>query len=311
MTHLADGFRKNYGYVLTINSGRKKNTIKYEVDITYLQTTPQQTRIFEIERTSRVYINDMEPDLLFDKLAYEVGSVFYPLKIEVSLDGSFLSVKNQDEIRKRWDTERGKITNYFKGERAERYCQLMDKVIVDDERLNQALKADCLIAAYFSPIYKSYTPELTIEEIHHYLLINKIAPIRFSVKQQVNPYLNGLNGIELWHTGIVADERSKDDLQHKRNFALSKSIDEAAESVKGKYTARYILHNHIKTIRAINAEWTLDTNNKLNINVSLYETNSNQVGAKSKMADNPNFLVMMDKEEPSGLKSFWKTIFGK
>jgi hypothetical protein len=309
MAQIPEGFKKNYGYVLTINNGRKSNTIKYEVDITYLKATPQRTRLFEIARTSIVFINDMEPDLLVDKLAYEVGSVFYPLKIEVNFDGSFLAVANPDEIRKRWYTRKGEITNYFKGEHADRYCQMMEKVIANDDRLNRALKNDYLIVTYFSPIYKSYTPQFAFTNIYGYPLIGKSTPVLFSIEQRVDEYLNELNGIELRHTGTAVDDRSADDLIHRRSFALSQSVDESIKPVSGQYVARYILNDRSKIIRAINAEWTLCLNNDLTIAVSLYETSQNQPSLTNRFNDDQSFLVMLDKEEPSKMKSFWKSLF--
>ncbi|MDN5287975.1 MAG: hypothetical protein JWR38_4249 [Mucilaginibacter sp.] len=303
-------FSKSYGYLLTIKNAAQENTIKYEVDIAYVKTIPEKARLFSINKSSKTYLNDTEPDLLVDKMANEAGSVLYPLIIEVDFNGRFLTVHNYKEILERWKTKRVEIKNYYTGDQAEKYCELMDQTITSENLLNWSVQKDFLIATYFTAIYKSYTPSLKIEEEAAYPLVGKSLPVTFSIIQQVQEYLNDLDAIELHHAGVAIDERSINDIEQEQNFALSKSIDPESKPVDGKYTARYMLHAQTKAIRSIDAEWIL--NKEQIIRVSLHET---VVDAEVLLATNNNYptsIIILDKEHerPNILGNIWKSLFG-
>ncbi|QJD96561.1 hypothetical protein HH214_12070 [Mucilaginibacter robiniae] len=304
-------FKRSYGYLLTVKDGEHENTLKYEVDITYIKTIPEKARLFELKRTSKVYINDMEPDLLIDQLAYEAGSVIYPLVVEIDFDGKFLAIHNYEEIKNRWQVKRKQITSYFTGEEAEKYCKLMDKTIASESKLNWSLAKDYLISTYFSPIYKSYTSKLEITEPNAFPLAGKAQPVAFQITQQVQENLNELNAIELWHGGVTSDERSALDVEQEQDFPLNRGVDESLNAVEGQYTARYLLHANTKAIRSINAEWKLSLRMPLIITLSLYETQPNNTPTQSQNNDSYNSLLLLDKEEPTTLLgSIWKSLFG-
>ena len=303
-------FNKNYGYLLTIKNADQEDTIKYGVDIAYIKTIPEKARLFSINKSSKTYLNDTEPDLLVDKLANEAGAVLYPLIIEVDFYGAFLTVHNYKEILERWKTKRTEIKNYYTGDEAEKYCELMDQTITSENLLNWAIQKDFLIATYFTSIYKSYTPSLKTEEEAAYPLAGSSLPVTFSITQQVQEYLNDLDAIELRHAGVAVDERSINDIEQEQNFALSKSIDPKSKPVDGKYTARYMLHAQTKAIRSIDAEWIL--NNEQIIRVSLHETVMDTGGLVPVNNNSPTSIIILDKEHerPKMFGNIWKSLFG-
>ncbi len=101
-----------------------------------------QNFLYRLDRTSPLYINEVTPELLVDKLAYETGKIFYPLVVETKRDGKFLAIQNFDEIRIRWRKVRLDLETYYEGEYATRYIRLMDEKLMDDNFIQVCFKND-------------------------------------------------------------------------------------------------------------------------------------------------------------------------
>lgn len=267
----APHFTRRYGCVISFLDGSEKNKLKYEVEITFVKTIPEVARLFKIDRVSPVYINNTEPDLLIDQLAYETGKVFYPLIAEIDFDGKFLKIGNIEEIRKRWTKNREDILEYFTGEETEKYLELMDEAIADEEYLSGVIENDLFISTYFAGIYKPYTSSLTVEEDLFFPIAGKGKPVQFRVTATVANQLNSFSAIELRHQGSVNDERSALDIEEEQFFPLQKSEDPAVPSAEGTYQALYILNKDTKAIESIVAEWKLELKNKKEFEVKIFE----------------------------------------
>lgn len=268
---LAPHFSRRYGYVISFIDGDEKNKLKYEVEITFLKTIPEVARLFKIDRVSSVYVNNAEPDLLIDQLAYETGKVFYPLIAEIDFDGKFIRIRNVEEIQTRWIKNREEILEYFTGEETEKYLGLMDEAIADEEYLNEVIANDMFISTYFSGIYRSYTWSLTVQENLSFPIAGKGRPVNFNVTATVAKQLNSFNAIELQHQGEANDERSALDIEEEQFFPLQKLEDPATNPVEGTYQALYILNKETKAIESVVAEWKLDLKNKKEIEVKIFE----------------------------------------
>jgi hypothetical protein len=309
----AANFKKSYGYLLTIKNGEQESTLKYEVDITYLKSIPEVGRLFKIERTSKVYVDNMEPDLLIDKLANETGAALYPLVIETDFNGEFLKIHNYKEIEERWQLVKAKLREYFTGEISENYYKLMDKTIASESLLDQSIRNDMLISTYFTRIYKSYTSNHKTEEETAYPLAGKAIPVRFNVTQQVQNHLNDLGSITLQCEGTAIDERSIMDIEQERSFPYNESINLASQPVEGLYNCRYTLHAQTRFIWSINAQWTLNLNNQRIVTVKIHETVKDiESVSKNNILPYDTNIIFIDKDDRHGniFKSVWKSLFG-
>lgn len=228
------GSTLHYGLTILFEEEDQANEVKYELSITYLGLNDEQNLVYELDRTSPVYVNEVIPDLLADKLAYEAGKVFYPLVLETRQDGKFIAVKNFADIRKRWDKIKIELENYYEGEYAARYVGLMEERLADDHFIQICFKDDWFITTYFQSIYKNYKEGLALEE---YLLFPNLEPMALGYKtiESVNPRTNHFGAIQLEHKGILE--------QDELNWAT------------GGYEAKYILTPATKNIQAIIAEW--------------------------------------------------------
>lgn len=311
LTLAPQNFKKSYGFVLTIKEGDTENSIKYEADITYVKTIPDYARLFKIERTTKVYLNDTDPDLLMDQLAAEAGTALYPVVLEVDFDGKFLGINNHQEIKDRWQERKQQILEYFVGDIAAQYCKLMDNTIDSLPQLSWAYRKDMLIGSYFTPIYKSYGSLLRTEDEMKFMLAGNAAPIAYQVTTEVRKNLHDMGLVELVQAGVVTDERSIRDIEEERSFPFRRMTDGEAKPVTGKYAARYLLHPNSNAIRSINAEWELDLTQKRVITVSMHQINADdKVDQLTKGQDQPS-LVFLDRDENRGFFSnIFKSLFG-
>ncbi|CAM4074475.1 hypothetical protein SAMN06265348_102293 [Pedobacter westerhofensis] len=264
-------FSRSYGVLYTFTEGDKTHTIKYNLDVTYVKTIIDRARIFKLERTTPVYVNDIEPDLLVDELAYECGKIFYPLMIEVDFDGKFLSVLNHSEITTRWKEKKIAVSEYFKGELTEKYIQLMDSAIATPEQVTEIFANDLFISVYFSSVYKSYTSQYAIKRNTTFPILGQAAAVLFEVAETIDQDLNEADKIEIIHQGTIIDERSNRDLKEESSYPLSKYAYEGEIGATGNYYALYRLDAETKAIFSIVADYVLDTEPTQKTQVKVFE----------------------------------------
>jgi hypothetical protein len=68
---------RRYSVVITIEKGEHKSELKYEVSVRWLKTEKGH-HFFEIDRTSKLYLNEEEVNEIADLLAYRTSKVLYP-----------------------------------------------------------------------------------------------------------------------------------------------------------------------------------------------------------------------------------------
>ncbi|WP_158799344.1 hypothetical protein [Pedobacter sp. L105] len=56
-------FTRSYGVLYRYVIDKKEQTVKFNLDISYIKTIIGQERIFKLDRTTPVFINDKEPAL--------------------------------------------------------------------------------------------------------------------------------------------------------------------------------------------------------------------------------------------------------
>lgn len=255
----APDFTRSYNVLYTYTKGEQEDTVKFNLDVTFLKTVVGYARIFEVNRTSVVYVNDLEPELIADQLADACGKVFYPLQVAVDFNGKYIGVHNHAAIVGRWKTLREEVSTYFKGEETEKYLELMEAAIATPEQLNEIFQQELFIATYFNSIYQSYTADFRITGDHYYPIAGKTTPVKFEVVQEVMPALNEARKIDLRHHGKMTDKRSFRDLADGQHFPVSHFLYPDEPSATGTYEAIYRLDAETRSIFALVAEWQLDT----------------------------------------------------
>nr|WP_199077623.1 hypothetical protein [Pedobacter sp. ASV19] len=285
-------FKRSYGVLYTYTSGSKEDTVKFNLDVTYVKTIIDRSRIFRLERDV-VYVNDIEPDLLADQLAYECGKVFYPLLVEVDFSGKYLGVYNHPEIISRWKVQRPVIQEYFKGETTERYLILMDKAIASVEQVNMIFYRELFISSFFSSLYQSYGEHFETGQTCYFPIVGMADPVQFNVVQIIDPILNEAHMVQLVHRGTLTDERSARDLKEEQSYALSKFSYPDEPSATGRYHALYRLDAETKAIVSLVADWELDLEPIQKTQVKVFERVKSSEGEKAPLIEETKEPVMI------------------
>lgn len=297
----AKEFYNNYAVLISLIEDNKQTQVKFTTSIKYITTLENGNRVFEINRTSILYINDIVPDNTIDELAYECGTVYYPLQVELGENGKILSIYNYGEIVDRWQIKKGNLSSYFKGEVVEQYIQLTDETIQSKIDLTDCFTKDLFFDIYFSSIYKIYITGEAFKTDKYFPLIGKSLPIKFSCIEVLGEYLNAYGALELTHSGELSDERCVLDLEEELDYPVNKLLNNSLEKAKGSYDALYILNDSAGDVETIIANWKLDLDVKKEIEIKVYKIENNFV------QDN----ITAENQKPIANKGFFDKIFKK
>ena len=282
-----EGKKQQYGLTILFEEEGASNEIKYELSIIYLGLSREQNFLYQLERTSPVYVNEVIPDLLADKLAYEAGKIFYPLMVEIRKDGKFLAVKNGDEIRKRWVKTKADIEGYFEGAYASKYIQLMNERLAEDDYIQICFRDDWFIKTYFQSIYKPYNQGLKVGENLHFPNLEPKS-LGYKTVECVNPVTNHFGAIQLEHQGHL----EQDEIQQAR----------------GNYQAKYILNPASKAIQIILAEWTVNELTEKKVTLKLFimgELGNDKLSTEKTSLSIENLVFIDDNKTNKRKQGFW------
>ncbi|SFA49706.1 hypothetical protein SAMN04488511_108187 [Pedobacter suwonensis] len=245
----------HYGVVITFNEREENaNEVKYELRVTRLKPGNAGQPLFQIERISDVFINEISPDLIADKLAYALGKVFYPLVIAVDYNGGFQSVYNHDEILKRWQLVKQKVLDNFEGHLVEDYICRMEKQLSNPDQITLAFyNNDWFIHTFFKPVYKEYGPNYATESLFKFPIARDFIVEGYLTQEKISSETNHFGAIELTHNGkvmSVADEMA------------------IAGSKEGNYEGYYLLHPKFKRILSVVSDFSYEQK-KVKVKITL------------------------------------------
>jgi len=226
-----------YGVRIVLGSGDHPTEIKYEVEVSFIQHI-DENNLFRIDK-KQVYINETLPDLVADQLAYEVGTVFYPLVVALDHEGAFVGIANQTEIRERWPKHKLGILDYFEGDVVEEYLRIFEDKLYNDSDINMAFLNDWFIASFFATLYKDYGHSYLVNSYFRFPNVTSFAVDGYSVNQQLEGNYNHFGAITLVHQGIAHEE---DPISGETNAV-------------GTYSACYTLHPRFRHIISLIANY--------------------------------------------------------
>jgi hypothetical protein len=292
---------KSFGVRINFEEkSQQPQEVKYTVRVTRLKPAANGDALFQIERTSEVYINETLPDLIADRLAYMAGKVFYPLVISVDKNGGFSNVANHEQILKRWEKTKANILDNFEGELVEHYVSRMEKQVAVRERVQMALLYnDWFLQTFFKPIYKPYEPNYSSESLFMFPLLKESGSSGYTTRESLNPSFNDFGAIELLHDGkIMPDEGDVID-------ALMPS---------GQYNGYYTLHPNNRQVIAIVADFSYDDQQVADVKVKIFRIPENGeafdhdfMPGKAASTSNPQSGLVIVDGEPE--RSFWDRLF--
>ncbi|GAA4180167.1 hypothetical protein [Sphingobacterium ginsenosidimutans] len=230
------GQKMDYGMLLNFGPESKQTELKYTCSLTRLSNDAEGNFVFELNRTSAVYIDEILPDLIADKLAFEVGKVFYPLHLMVDPSGELRGIANTNQIQSRWPGVKDALRSYFQGDFFEEYLQKMEKLMLHEHNIFSAInRTDWFIRVFFQPFYKLY-PAQNIARRQFFPNLPTLS-MQYQLIENMMPELNHFGAIELIQQGL---------LEQDADYGIICS---------GRSEAHYIFHPQTRILLAANGYW--------------------------------------------------------
>ncbi|MFD2908242.1 hypothetical protein ACFSX9_05790 [Flavobacterium ardleyense] len=257
----------NFGVMYTILSGKEENTLKFECSVAFKRLTSEGDFIFEINRISKTFINDEETSTIADELAEKTNAVLYPLEVVVNDEGNWTGISNYKAIKTRWKKVKKKILDEYEGEWVEQYLLLNEETLEEEASLVNSLKKDWFLKSYFNTIYIYYTNKLHIETHALFPLLTNCDALVYNVEQKINEFLDDYNLIRIEQNGILADERSKTDLENEMNIPYYGTLYPGEDIADGKFRSLYFLNSKTNGIESLFLECSVKTNEEKKVQV--------------------------------------------
>lgn len=231
---------RKYGAVINIENGDHHNELKYEASVRWIRSE-NGLHYFEIDRISKLYLNEEEVNEIADMLAYQTSKVLYPLLISTDEQGKFKTVENLSVFKERWPGVKEEIYKEFEGETVDRYCRQIEKVLEAPETLNLYLKNDYFIRTLFYGIYQKFGENFNTEEIESFPITDNPIEPKYKIKLELDPLKDDHDLIRIDGTGKLHEERSVSDFMNGAPFSMIIDDDDPLINHDGEFRMRYYL----------------------------------------------------------------------
>lgn len=209
----------NYGVMIKIETAEKINEIKYEAYIKWMKSD-SNLHYFEIDRTSKLFINEEEINDIADLLAYKTSKVLYPLQISVDETGKFNAVENLNIFKERWDAIKEEIYKEFEGEVVEDYLLKIEQTLEEPGIISLLIKNDYFIRTLFFGVYQKFGKAFNIDGLESFPVIdNAIEPL-YKINLEIDPLKDDYDLVNIEGHGILNEERSVHDMINSAPFSF-------------------------------------------------------------------------------------------
>lgn len=210
---------QKYGVSINIALGEKSNELKYEAHVKWLNFE-NNYHFFEIDRVSKIFINDEETNNIADLLAYKVSKVLYPLQVSVDKKGKFNQVENLEVFKKRWSDITAEIYKEFEGEIVDLYLQKMQQMIESPEMISYFMKNDYFLRTLFFGIYQKFGSNYRIQGQESFPIVKNSIEPNYEIKLEIDPLKDDYDLIQIEGKGNLNDERTNYDFINEAPFSF-------------------------------------------------------------------------------------------
>lgn len=253
------GLDNNYLGMYTIKNGDKEHTVKEEINVKWLATDTNDYSFFEINRISKVYVDEKENNTIADEFAEKTARVFYPLQVVVDSEGKWIDIHNYEDIKERWCKVKATLHKEFQGETIEECFELFENKLESNATILDSFTKDWFLRSFFNGINIEYKETLTILNAIKFPVSHKIGNVTFNVEQNILPTLDKYNLVNIIQKGVLIDSRSKDDFENDFVFPYNSLLEEKeSEKLQGAYNAYYFLDPDKYTVDSLFLECKLE-----------------------------------------------------
>lgn len=289
----------HYGVEIHIDKAGAINTIKYEMSMKLLRSN-EKYHLFEMDKTSATYINDVEVDSVAEEIAVVTAGVLYPLQLVINASGELVELKNFSDITERWTSTQSKLRKQYAGEWIEKYIELTNRTLADQGLLLNSLRNDYALRSYFNGIYGVYPANFSLHKESSFPFGLEAGEIAFSVTHRMEKHLDEYQLKRITSVAAVTDLRSCNDIKNGFQFPSNGVVD-VADKLSGGYTVQYFLDPGNNFIRTLLAEYSLDLDQAPKITVMISDLEAEGEQKQQLSAD-------MEKQGAEKQKSFWTRV---
>ncbi|WP_427873660.1 hypothetical protein [Flavobacterium sp. MMS24-S5] len=280
--------KNSYMVLQTTENEKHLQTIKYKVSVEYLKKDKNGYSLFEIDRISKVYLNNVQVDTLTDVIAEEVSNVLYPLLIVVDPEGKWIDLHNFSAIRERWMAKRKSIVEKNESVAIHKYLNTIDSILNEEENLLQNLSDDWFLKVFFNGVHTTYTSDLSFTTAVDFAITPKDNALTFQVTQKIDEFLNDGNMVVIEKKGTLTNT--------SQESAFEKNI------LSGSYHSIYHLNPNTYCIENASLECDIIGDLTKKATVKIYNLNDKKIIASEQ---NHDFFV----GETIKKESFFKDLF--
>jgi len=280
--------KNNYMVLQTLENNEQSQTIKYKASAECIKKDKNGYSLFEIDRTSRVLVDNLETRTITDALAEEVSKILYPLLIVIDQEGKWIEIHNSDEIAERWKIKRENILDRNEGVTIKKYLSAIDSVVENSEKLFKNLSDDWFLNVLFNGIHTNYTSNLSfVNDVNINLTPSGDSEI-LQVTQKIDPYLNDQNLVVIEKSGSLSNTL-KQTVFEKNNFY-------------NNYNSIYHLNPNTYAVENASLECQTTDDFPKKVTIKIYNLNETKVITSNQTQT--FFLGETEKKE-----SFFKNLF--
>ncbi|EKT3967173.1 peptidoglycan-binding protein LysM [Flavobacterium psychrophilum] len=259
---LPSGSKKSYAVRYVLEEGDEKDTIHFEASVKWIALDPKGFHFFEIDRLTKTYINDTEPDTMMEELAAKTAEILYPLQIVVDLTGKWIDVYNYAQITERWENKKREILDYYEGEVTQIHIEHTEQSLTSKAALIDSLRSDLFLRALFNGVHVDYSSEHTFENNITFPLV-KDEEASFLVQQTVTPFLEDGKWIKVEQKGDYIDT----------DF----DIDFELDPWEGNYNATYFLNPNSYCVEKLELESIIHYDSPIKASLNIEELKPKEV----------------------------------
>ncbi|MCY0970727.1 hypothetical protein [Chryseobacterium wangxinyae] len=206
-------FKKNYGIIQTVQENEgEKLTIHYETELKKID----KNQIF-ISRKP-IYINQKRPDMVMEQIADEVGSVFYPLQLELYENAKLKRIANFPEIQKRWKIKKQQLASYYKGEIAEKLLNRIDKQLDYRGKTQRGILDSLFFTLYFFPLYELFSDNKTHTFQVSLPIFPKVPRVLFEITLRIDEEISETQKFVIMAKGKCIDPRTETEIANGKEM---------------------------------------------------------------------------------------------
>jgi hypothetical protein len=277
---LPAGSKRKYDVHYVLENGEEKDTINFEATVKWIAVDPKGFHFFEIDRLTKTYINNSEPDTMLEELAAKTAEILYPLQIIVDHTGKWIDIHNYKQILERWKNKKRQIVDYYEGEVTQIHLEHTEQSLTSKAALNESLRSDLFLRALFNGINVDYSAEHTFENNITFPLV-KEEEASFLVEQKVAPILEDDEWIKIEQKGDYIDT----------DF----DIDFEFDPWEGNYNATYFLNPNSYCVEKMELECVIYYDSPIRAILNINEIKPEQV-ANANGENSTNTGVGLKKE---------------